>query len=289
MSRQKLTIVVTCTDRKSAPPSEALSARSLPAGNVTERAEEWGGRLRRAQSKYRLVDLYQGGSWAQSKALAATARSLGWQPEILIASAGLGLRRTEDRAPSYAATFARGQADSVAATADDASAWWDLLPHADAPHPDNPAIWVLSEAYASAMARHLESLNPDTSLVFGGAPGTCESVRIRSDRTLRCALGGTLTSLNTRMAIRWLEIAGSQTLTSPSIRKAWDDWVRTASKPESHNRRRLSDDSLRLLIQDLRTLQPDISKTVALRKLRASGVACEQHRFSDLFGESSQQ
>ena len=289
MSRRKLTIVVTCTDRKSATPSGALSARSLPVGSVTERARVWGDRLSGPHPKYRLLDLYQGETWAQSKALAATAHSVGWQPEMLIASAGLGLRRAEDRAPSYAATFARGQLDSVAVTTADASAWWDLLPHVDAPQPGSPAIWVLSETYASAMARHLETLNPATSLVFGGAPGICESVRIRSDRTLRSALGGTLTSLNTRMAIRWLEIADGQTLTSPRVRKAWDDWARTARRPEPYNRRRLSDDSVRSLIQDMRARQPDISKTVALRQLRASGVACEQHRFSDLFKESSQQ
>lgn len=289
MSRRKLTIVVTCTDRKSAAPSGALSARSLPVGDVTERATEWGDRLRGAQSKYRLLDLYQGESWTQSKALIATARSAGWQPEMLVASAGLGLRRAKDRAPSYAATFAKGQPDSVAATAADASAWWDLLPHVDAPQPGSPAIWVLSESYASAMTRHLKSLDPATALVFGGAPGVCESVRIRSDRNLRSALGGTLTSLNARMAIRWLELTDGRSLTSPGVRRAWDEWARTATKPEIYNRRQLSDNSVRALIRDIRTRQPEISKTVALKNLRASGIACEQHRFSDLFEETSQQ
>ena len=32
MSRQKLTIVVTCTDRKSATPADDLMVRNLPAG-----------------------------------------------------------------------------------------------------------------------------------------------------------------------------------------------------------------------------------------------------------------
>ena len=41
MSRQKLTIIVTCTDRKSATPDDELMVRNLPTGQVSARARVW--------------------------------------------------------------------------------------------------------------------------------------------------------------------------------------------------------------------------------------------------------
>lgn len=285
MSRRKLSIVVTCTDRKLAAPSEALMARTLPFGTVEERAAVWQSRLGVTPPYGRLIDLYKGESWTQSKRLAATARAVGYEPELFVASAGLGLRRAEECAPSYAATFARGQVDTVGATTQEAGAWWDLLPHTAAPAQHRPTIWVLSEAYALAMANLLEATDPETSLVFGGAPVTPGAVRIRSDRTLRAALGGTVTSLNTRMAIRWLELADQSPLTSPGVRRAWDAWAGSARQVEVYDRRPVSDSAIRALIDEMRKHQPKLTKTVALRNLRASGIACEQRRFSVLFEE----
>lgn len=286
MSRRKLSIVVTCTDRKLAAPSEALTARSLPAGTVTERAAEWRRRLGTTQPYARLLDLYKGESWTQAKRLAATARSTGWEPEIFVASAGLGLRPAEEFAPSYAATFTRGQTDSVATTTSDARVWWNLLPHADEPQPGRPSIWVLSESYALAMADRLQPLDPETTLIFGGAPGTPEALRVRSDRNLRTALGGTVTSLNTRMAIRWLELADGQSMTSSVVRQAWAEWAQDATQVERYDRRPASDATIRSLIKEMIGLHPQLTKTVALKNLRASGIACEQRRFSGLFEEA---
>jgi hypothetical protein len=286
MSHRKLTIVVTCTDRKVAAPSEALMARSLPAGTPDERVAEWRARLGAPGPHARLLDLYKGESWFQAKRLASTAHSMGWEPELFVASAGLGLRPTEDLAPSYAATFARGQPDSVAATRDDARVWWDLLPHGKAPRPGQPSIYVLSESYAVAMANHLKALDPETALVFGGSSALPEELRVRSDRNLRAALGGTVSSLNTRMAIRWLELADGQSVTSPAVRRAWAQWSRDARQVEQYDRSPVSDDTLRALITEMRGLHPTLSKSVALKNLRASGIACEQRRFSGLFEEA---
>jgi hypothetical protein len=286
MARRKLTIVVTCTHRKLSVPAEALMARSLPAGSVSERVSDWVGRVDAARSPTRLLDLYKGESWAQAKRLADTAEKAGFAAEFLVASAGLGLRSVDDFGPSYAATFARGYQDSVATSATDAAFWWSHLPHTAAPRPDLPSIWVMSESYARAMQDHLKSLDPDVALVFGGTSGTPEALRIRSDRNLRAALGGTMTSLNTRMAIRWLEIAGGRTPTSLEVREAWTAWARDARQPEQYDRRPLPDVTIRLLIKEMLGQHPQLSKTVALRNLRASGIACEQHRFSGLFEEA---
>lgn len=286
MSRRKLTIVVTCTDRKLGAPSEDLMARSLPAGSVAERASQWHARVADAQPEARLLDLYKGETWTQAKRLADTAAKTGFYVDLLVASAGLGLRSVTELGPTYAATFARGHLDSVATTTADAAVWWNGLPHTAAPRPDVTSIWVLSESYAFAMRDQLASLDPANALVFGGAPDTPESLRVRSDRNLRAALGGTVTSLNTRTAIRWLEIADGSAPTSANVRLAWDAWARDARQPETYDRRPLPDSTIRSLIQQMRGQQPQLSKTAALRNLRASGIACEQRRFSGLFEEA---
>lgn len=286
MARQKLTIVVTCTDRKLGMPSEDLMARSLPVGTAADRASRWHDRVAAANPKTRLLDLYKGESWAQAKRLADTAAKTGFDAELLVASAGLGLRSVSDLGPTYAATFARGHLDSVATSTADAALWWKRLPHTAAPRLDVPSIWVLSESYALAMRDQLSNLDPLNSLVFGGASDTPESLRIRSDRNLRAALGGTMTSLNTRTAIRWLEIADGSSPTSDQVRHAWTAWARDAHHPEQYDRRPLPDATIRTLIKEMRGQQPQLSKTVALKNLRAAGIACEQRRFSGLFEEA---
>ena len=144
MPRRKLTIVVTCTDRKVAAPCADLMVRNLATATVRERADAWVGHLQRAQNTTRLLDLYMGESWTQAKRLAATAHMTGFDPDVFVASAGLGLRSANDFGPSYAATFARGHADSVVSASTDSRVWWERLPHVSAPQDDVLSIWVLS-------------------------------------------------------------------------------------------------------------------------------------------------
>lgn len=285
MSRPKLTIVVTCTDRKLVVPASHLMARNLASASVNDRADEWIDRLRTARATIRLLDLYKGESWSQAKRLATAARNAGFEPQLFVASAGLGLRSVDELAPAYAATFARGHLDSVVGNVSDAQAWWNRLPDSRMEAQGGQAIWVLSEAYAQAMQTGIATLDQETTLVFGGANSTPEALRIRSNRNLRSALGGTITSLNTRMAIRWLEIAEQGDLMGANTRREWARWAESASRPENYGRRPLADGAIRLLIQEMRGTDAGLSKTAALKALRDSGIACEQRRFSGLFEE----
>lgn len=288
MSRPKLTIVVTCTDRKTVPPAPDLQVRSLARATLSERADDWADRLSRTRPHTPLMDLYMGDAWTQSKRLLRIAADVGFEPRLFVASAGLGLRSVDELAPSYSATFSRGNPDTVARTADEARTWWNRLPHSTVDlSRASPSIWVLSETYAQALAKEIGALDHNETLVFGGADSTPRSIRVPSDRHLRSALGGTLTTLNTRMAIRWLEIAGSVDISTASTRRSWDQWARGARLVESFNRKAATDDSVRDFIRDLEG-QDGLSKSAALRTLRASGIACEQRRFSALFDEVHQ-
>lgn len=286
MSRRQLSIVVTCTDRKVGTPPEHLTVRSLPAGTVSERVAEWTNRIDAALPTARLIDLYRGDSWTQAKRLASTAVSTGYEPTLYVASAGLGLRAATEFGPTYAATFARGHQDSVASSTADTADWWRSLPHVDLPNRDSPSIWILSETYALAMSDHLHDLNPDAALVFGGAQSTPEDMRIRSDRHLRGALGGTLSSLNNRMATRWLEIADGRALASKEVRDAWARWAMDAQLVEQYDRIQVPDAVIIDRIRVMLSRHPSPPKSIALKELRASGIACEQRRFSGLFEEA---
>lgn len=286
MSRRKLTIVVTCTDRKSATPAQDLMARNLPRGPAAERVGLWREALSRATELHSLTDLYRGETWSQVRALALKASHLGYEPSMLVASAGLGLQCVSDQAPSYAATFSSGHPDSVGGSIQEAQAWWSALPRTAIPRGGH-AIWVLSAAYSQIVSEQLmrETL-PASLLVFGGSKEVPDSLRIPSDRSLRRALGGTATSINVRSAAQWLTLSDGADPFDDAARDRWRVWSAEKRQVEIYDRRPMTDDGVLEFVRHLRQQDPTVSKTRALRVLRADGMACEQQRFSTLFEQA---
>ena len=123
-------------------------------------------------------------------------------------------------------------------------------------------------------------------LVFGGSNQIDPAIRVPSDRSLRRSLGGTTTSLNVRMATKWLEIAATTGLTSAKTKDRWDEWRDTASSADNYDRIPLSDEAITEFIHALRRADHGLSKTRALRQLRDAGHACEQRRFGTLFNNA---
>lgn len=286
----KLTIIVTCTAGKTSTPTPGLQARSLPAVSLPERADIWNTRLAEAVDKQPLETLYKGQQWTNSQQLARFARSRGLHVSMLVASAGLGLRSVTDQAPSYGATFARGDADSVATTSFDARQWWGRLDHGESvtgtAASSGRALLVLSDIYADALHDDLVRLGRaglDVLLVGGSRPvDGLERLAPRLD--LRSELGGSATSLNTRMAMRWLELLEpGEPLASSRARRAFDDWASEAAVVERYDRAPMSDDEVRSEVRALLSGDPSISASRALRQLRDGGRACEQRRFHRLF------
>jgi hypothetical protein len=286
MSRQKLTIIVTCTDRKSATPADELMVRNLPKGQVRVRARVWREALARATARRPLIDLYGGETWSQVRALSLKATNLGYEPTMFVASAGLGLQHVSTPAPAYAATFSAGHGDSVGASLPEAQAWWSALPQAGIA-PGGRAIWILSEAYSRVVSQQLlKETAPSDLLVFGGSKEVCDSVRIPSDRSLRRALGGTVTSLNVRSAMQWLTLADGEDLFTSAAQDKWRAWSHEKRHREVFDRKQMSDSAVLEFVGELRMRHPSISKTKALEVLREGGMACEQRRFSTLFQQA---
>ncbi|MCW0190516.1 MAG: hypothetical protein OJJ55_04380 [Rhodococcus sp.] len=289
---RKLTIVVNCTERKAVIPTPVVSVRTLPTGTIGSRFVEWEARVAGAASAMRLADLYRGDAWFQAKSLAVDAVEAGFDTQFLVASAGLGLRDTDTAGPAYAATFAAGHADTVAAGTEGIRQWWSQLgqlPSALRLSTDTheSVMLVLSESYARAMDDDLMQLarRGGDLLLVGGSRDIDGLPRIPADRALRNALGGATSSLNLRMARRWLATRSSDRLHSDGDEDNWLKWAANTRKVENYGRLPGTDDEIARQIEKLIGNDPTLSATKALRQFRDLGFACEQKRFGGLFRE----
>lgn len=293
----QLSIVVTCTDRKTLSPASGLSARELPQGSLPERADTWRARLHSFDGERRtLRDLYKGEAWRRSLDVEKKATELDLAPTMYVASAGLGLCQVDDVAPGYAATFATGHADSVAERAGDARHWWSALSAgptalALADLPRRPTLIVLSAAYAAPLAddlRALASTNPEV-LVVGAVQPIPGARHVVANRALRAELRGTAMSLNQRMARAWLERLDGRPLTAPELFPEWERWVDRVRQPETWDRTPMSDEMAIKAIRSMIAANDRLTWSPALRQLRDSGYACEQKRFKKLFTKASEE
>ena len=287
---KKLTLIVNCTERKSVRASPQTSVRNLPAGSVTERVEEWSKRLSSEPTQASLDDLYKGEAWAQVKALRRDIAASGVEVELFVASAGLGLRSVTDRTPSYAATFASSQPDSVVSDPAQSQEWWALLNSIDSASKLNevgskPVLFVLSDGYARAVHQDLVRIaeRRDDCLIVGGWKDVEGMSRVPADRALRSSLGGTVSSLNLRMARSWWAQRKSSALVGPNDHDSWTRWRSSVRVVESWGRRTATDRELSDLAATLKASDPTMSASRALRVVRDSGIACEQKRFGQIF------
>lgn len=286
-----LTIVVTCADRKSLPVPPGLRFRDVPPGTQVERAQYWRDQLRQGKEKRPLSSLYQGEQWQESLRLVGVARRIGFEPNVVVASAGLGLQPLEASAPAYAATFAMNNADAVATTVKEATAWWHQIrqtsPNLNLGRLGNRVLLVLSRAYALPLADDLEQVGAcgSSGVLVGGAHEIPGVFRLPADATLRPALGGTLSSLNQRMAIRFLEASqdASSWLSTAHLER-WNSWVLNSQHREVFDRVRRDDGAIKAWIRATHGHKA-VSVTRALREYRRQGYACEQARFGRLYRE----
>ncbi|GAA2607362.1 hypothetical protein [Streptomyces axinellae] len=299
---KQLSLVVTCTDRKVATPDAALYARNLPQGSVRERSIDWHQRIQSAITRGgsalpALTELYRGDHWSRARRLMSVAVSAGFEAQLWVASAGLGLQPVEPKtqpAPPYSATFSIRHADSVGASAAENTQWWSHLQARTGQGTleelgrRGPVLMALSEVYAGAMEEELLALGAlgGEALLIGGVREIPGVHRVPSDAGLRATLGGTLTSLNVRMAAMWLEHSRDGQLTSSVTCTAWAQWAAATSRPERYERVAMSDDEVIAFIRRETAKEPALSRTRLLRVLRADGRACEQSRFANLYKRS---
>lgn len=304
-----LTIVVTCTNRKSAPPTPALQVRTLRSRTVETRAAEWMERISRFDGPRMPVrDLYCGEQWQHAMHIAIRAAGLGWTPDVYVASAGLGLISIDEKIPSYAATFAMYEEDSVGKSPLDLQAWWKglgdtrraaALEPSDVTdlvrtRPDSDYLVVVSGAYLDGLEADLSAavrnLSDPASLLIVSSGARAKSIIakhiVSPPAKLQAILGGARQALNVRAGGWLLGELGPDRFDVGSAAAAVRQLAAEAPDLVKFDRAELEDAEVSAFIRAW--ADPELSPTASrlLRVLRDRGFACEQKRFGRLFKAS---
>ncbi len=298
-------VVVTCSDRKRARLGDPVRMQDLPRGTIEQRCRRWCALLRERPPSAAAVDLYVGEHWSVARSIPSVAAGLDIDARLWVCSAGYGLLPGDARIVPYAATFASGHADSVRAGVLDASdgdvesRWWaacgrwngrGVLADLASREPDTPLVVALSATYLRAVADDLVAAKANLSdpdlltLVAVGvdrAPRGLEENLLPATADLSTATGGTLGSLNARLAVAALERSRGRPIRASRLRDRFREWLDATPRRTIPARRTMDDEAVRSFIRRHRDIAD--SHTAMLRLLRDQGFACEQSRFRELF------
>lgn len=277
----RLALVVSCTGTKTVPVSPQLRVASL--GHGRDRARRWQERRAAALPGPALRHLYAGPQWSASLSLEQHAVTVGYDVDLWVVSAGLGLVPASTSAPAYAASFTSGP-DEVAPSRTGRRLWWkELTEHAHGfdhlQRQYEHVLVVLSPSYLSVVE---EDLQPLQDAEKAAVVSSCSRNLVYSSAGLRRALGASAMTLNARAAAQLLDLAKGDLLGSATVRERWRDWAHAHAGSPTPSRRVTSDDEVLTFIQaGLR--RPRASRTALLTDFRAQGMACEQSRFQRLY------
>jgi hypothetical protein len=235
------------------------------------------------------------------------ATEAGFRANLWVASAGYGLIPAEAQVRPYSATFAASEEDGVWRSGDGDRrtafrTWWNGLQArpdgASLPSltsiacevPDTIMLVIASPAYILAMADDLagvrKQLNDPQHLLIVSSrhrslPEWLTSHIVPSEAPLSGVLGGALGSLHARTARRILQESSEEPLRADVLVPYYEHLISEVESATVPARLKLRDEDIRTFILQNRGLPC----TAALRKLRTTGLACEQRRFSSLYAE----
>lgn len=300
--RPNLHIVVTCANRKRHPVPTRLQLRRVTGVRIATRLRSWTERLTTGDVQTVVAgDLYAGEHWDIARGLPACAASFN-RTTLWVASAGWGLIRAQARIRPYSAAFAPGHPDSVPDGYRGAQDWWNALTRWPGPEPAAPrslagliadhsrdrVLVVLSHTYFAACTGDLAealragSSNQRVSIISAGAAPDPDfnDWQLQSDARLRRRLGGTLGSINVRIAAHLLRTG---LVEHDAMQRHLRRMLAKAPTLPVYRRQSLTDAQIRQFIRTRRRQDATLSRTSLLRELRDTGMACEQRRFAELF------
>lgn len=304
-----INLIVSCTNRKRYPTPTGLAVRDLDGSDVSGRLRVWKERLRSVPAERHRADrLYVGDHWSVARGIPPLlAAEVGLTVRLWVCSAGYGLIGCDSLLKSYQATFAPGNNDYVAAAAKDRAAatraWWQgvctvrmggaearprTLAQLAAVQPRTPMLVALSVDYLDAIADDLEVVlqrpffKEHLSIVSCGTGqrGTWTDNLLPCDGLMSGALGGTLTSINVRIARHLLASLSGAEPTVEKLATLARSVPRATPQPARQAR---SDRQVLAFIRSALRRTPRPSHSRLLREYRDAGLACEQGRFANLY------
>jgi hypothetical protein len=305
-----INLIVGCTNRKRYPTPAGLALRDVGGSDLDERLRIWRERLRGVPADVHPADrLYMGDHWAVAHGIPNRIAGTGLDVRLWVCSAGYGLIHSRSLVKSYQATFAPGTEDYVAAGVADHSAgirnWWRgvckmrlvdtrpaprTLAQLGAAHPRTPMLVALSLDYLDAVAEDLQQVLRHQFFQEFLSIVSCGTLAQRSawaQNLLPCnghmagTLGGTLTSINVRVARYLLESLDGGAPSVDRMTTLARSIPRSATATRTGEAR--TDDQVLAFIRACLRRTPTPSRTKLLREYRDSGKACEQQRFAELY------
>jgi hypothetical protein len=311
---QAVHIIASCTQGKRSEVPRDLRLGSIGTGSVDQRLSAWKVRLQQSKAApVAAVDLYRGQHWAVVRDLPIVAKAAGFRPILWVTSAGYGLIPEEAQVRPYSATFASSEEDSVWRPSDGdrrtaLRTWWKGLQTLSASDPAVPrslstlagtsseAIFLViaSPAYLSAMAEDLADLreqlvDPQHLVVISSRnaslPDWLIPHLVPSEAPLSGVLGGALGSLHARTARQILQESAKLPLRADILVPHYERLISRTETAAIPDRLKLRDEEVRRFIREATAGNQGLTCTATLHKLRTTGKACEQRRFTALYAE----
>ncbi len=296
----RVALVVACSHRKRVAAPNELRLSSIE-GPRDERAVEWGRRIREIDAAtHRAQHLYVGDHWRSACKAYRLALQYSSRAELWVMSAGYGLIASNKLIKPYSATFASGVADSVwrgpsdGARPETLRRWWNSLKHdvaLDDLHPIREAdalVIAVGADYLTALEADLQRVFRDdvrgdrVSVISAGTRGDEPPLLPVSGR-FRVAVGGTDAALNARLLAFLARDAGAHQFQRSAMAAALNQMAAALPSGTRRAGKAAADAEIAVRIHELRQRLPGISRTSALRQLRAAGIACEQSRFASIW------
>lgn len=293
-------LVVPCSASKSVAVPRRLDASTVHASSLRGFARIWASRIGEADERYRAEKLYAGPG---TKAAKDAGQIL--DAPLTFMSAGLGWVAAARRIPPYNLTLGAGGPSPLRQVSSPSrpSAWWNAVGEFVQPtrhrlqarFPSGEHVIIaLSRTYLELLLPELDSLDRKAlrgfTLVLATSarvPTHVEGRVVRYDSRLGAVpggAGGALASAPQRALRHYAQLLiENPRVRSPTAHQALVDKA-LALAPEQiiATRERADDATIRKQIRVALRVSP-ISRTRLLQQFRASGVACEQHRFARLY------
>ena len=267
---RRVNLVVTCTKRKRLHPSQRMRLRDVESADLPSAFAEWVYRLEVSDDETTTArELYAGDHWSVVQSLECAAHSSELDLKTWVCSAGYGLVGIDAKLRAYSATFSPQHPDSVLrwnpakARSKRKELWWKLHqkwrgPDPSRPRsisglaesdPETPLLIVASQEYLRAIGNDVRNaslqLRSTDSLIIISA-GTKRLPELSSNLLPSCArlqttVGGSLHSLNARLARRILSECSHRELRASELADRLRQWLQAAPENRRPVRKRLTD------------------------------------------------